>query len=238
MSLHRQISTNQGVFNNAMADATDGVLHVPADATEDFPEWLKKPQQTLAEPEIATQVMESGTDDLFGEREQELQANNPDLNAKTYALKRAFLIKADIVGSAPVNNVYVMLKEMADSIRGMEDGEDKEETIYLFNCINAIFKVGRKNDKVRTFAADLFTAQVNYYENKEKLEEVDLDIKLLTKLYDEQEKQQMLEKWEKTRQARKVAMETAAMEKAAKNKEEGKPPPTKKPNKRGSSSSS
>ena len=74
----------------------------------------------------------------------------------------------------------------------MPDGPGRSESVVMMNTILPMFRAARKNADLRKFLADLFTAQDKYYEVKEEKAALNLKISMLTKLYNEQERESML----------------------------------------------
>lgn len=221
-SAAEQMSIGDAAFAERLAEgqkaAADGEVQHPA-AGDEEPEWLSGPAPASLQPAPASTQMdydlggsEAGDDDRQLELLNEKYA---DLNSKTFRMKDLMTKKAGILNKAGPDP-YILMEGMHDTIDEMEEGEDKTESTAMYNAIYTIYESARKNEKLRDFCADLFSAQRDYYTDKAKKAALDGELKMITTLYDEQEEKVMMENLAKKRADRKAALEAKASEKAKK----------------------
>lgn len=173
---------------------------------------------TLMPAPEATQALDDFADDGADDRDLEhLKEKYADLNSKTFRIKEVLTQKAGLAGEDP----YDLMQTMHDTIAAMPDGVDKNNCVAMYNAVFAVYESARGNADLREFAADVFTAQRAYYNNKAKKAALTAELKMLNQLYDEQEEAQMMETLAKKRAARAAALQSKAEEKAAKRAEKG-----------------
>jgi len=164
---------------------------------------------------------DAGEDDRTLELLKEKYAT---LNAKTFRMKDLYAKKHELQMN-PIKDPYLIMSEMHDSVEDMDIGEDKTQAVQMFNLFHAIFEINRKNQATLEFAAELFTAQRDYYNRKKVKREIDAELAQLSELYDEQETEQTMNALYEKQRARKAILEakgTAKAEKKAAEKVEGK----------------
>lgn len=221
-SLYRQMSIGDTKFAERLAEgqkaAAEGDVQHPAGGDEDEPEWLSGANPASLQPAPASTQMDDTFSEASNDDDRQLELLNEkyaDLNSKTYRMKDLMTKKAGILNKAG-SDPYTLMEGMHDTIDGMEDGEDKTNDTAMYNAIYTIYESARKNKDLRDFCADLFSAQRDYYKDKEQSAAIDSELKMITKLYDEQEERVMMENLAKKREQRKAALETKASEKAKK----------------------
>jgi len=111
------------------------------------------------------------------------------LQQKAVELKNCWTRLTQISGGA---DPYELLSKMYNSIDSMPDGQDKNNSVSMMNTIMPTFRAARKNPDLRKFLADLYPAQDKYYEVKDEKLALNKKISMLTKLYNEQEKETVL----------------------------------------------
>jgi hypothetical protein len=111
------------------------------------------------------------------------------LQMKAVELKNCWTRLTQISGK---DDPYELLSKMYSSIDSMPDGQDKNNSVSMMNMIMPTFRVSRKNPDLRKFLADLYPAQDKYYEVKDEKLALNKKISMLTKLYNEQEKETLL----------------------------------------------
>jgi hypothetical protein len=200
------------------AAAAGDIAH-PADIEDE--EQAGGPAGGLMPAPQATQAMDDfGGDDGDDDRELELlREKYGDLNSKTFRIKELLTRKAGLAGEDP----FDLMQSMHDTIAAMPAGADKDNCVAMYNAVFAVYESARGNEKLREFAAGVFTAQLAYYNNKAKKAALNAELKMLNQLYDEQEEAQMMENLAKKRAARAAALQQKATEKAAKRAEKGEP---------------
>lgn len=124
------------------------------------------------------------------DRELELlKEKHASLQSKAITLREAWTRLTMISGGA---DPYELLNKMYNSIDSMPDGQDKNNSVSMMNTIMPTFRAARKNPDLRKFLADLYPAQDKYYEVKDEKLALNKKISMLTKLYNEQEKETLL----------------------------------------------
>ena len=184
------------------------------------------PAGGLMEAPVATQQEIDIGDDEDDDRALELlKEKYPTLNAKTYRMKD---LMAEMAEFEMTSDPYELMTTMHDTVEGMPDGEDKMQSVQVFNAVSAVFECARTNSGLRDFCAEVFNAQKQYCDTKARKFEVTTELKQLGKLYDDElymkamadlerkktERMAMLEKKGKVK-AEKAAAKAAATAKAA-----------------------
>jgi len=165
---------------------------------------------------VATQAgdVDLGDDEGDDDRALELlKEKYSTLNAKTYRMKDLMAEKHKMEDAG---DPYDLMNSMHDSVEGMTDGEDKMQSVQMFNTVAAVFESARHNEGLRVFCAELFTAQKAYYETKERMLEVTTEYKQLGKLYDEQMYAKAMEELERKKAEREAMLEKKGKAKAEK----------------------
>ena len=128
-----------------------------------------------------------------------LQDTYDTLNKKSYHLKDMTAEmcaldekKTEMTESGEVPlDMFLALANEVDTTYA-DGSEEKKDANKMMRVILALFKEARTNKELREWLVKFFTSTKNYYDIKEKRSELKQEIRILNKLYDEQEtKQQM-----------------------------------------------
>ena len=165
---------------------------------------------------VATQFAGEDEDDEDDPKAAELAEKHQSLNSKSFAMK-ALIERRAAIKEKP--DPHMLLLKMHDGIDAAEKGEEKTESIKMFNAVASIFESARKKEELRIFVADVFAAQKSYYKNKHEKQAIAADLRVLTKLYNDQEECQMLAQLAERRKGRMKAMAEKADAKAKKKEE-------------------
>ena len=221
-SLARQMSIGAANFAQNLAEgqqaAAEGDIRHPADGDDEEPEWLSGHNATFLQPVPAETQEDVISDDGNGDDDRKLELLNGqyvDLNSKTFRMKDLLTKKAGILNKAGADP-YELMTTMHDAIDGMQDGEEKANDCAMYNAVFTLYESARKNEQLLHFVSDVFGGLREKHDTKAEKLTIDTEYKMLTKLYDEQEEKQTLEKLAEKREARKAALEMKASEKAKK----------------------
>ena len=130
-------------------------------------------------------------------------------------MKELLTQKEHLTGDDPFDK----MEEMRAFVEKMPDGDDKAEYLLMYNQVAAIFTHARTNEGLRNMLADIFTAQRDYYKNKAEKVKLVREWKMLSKLHDEQEDEEIEKKKMERRAKREQEMLAKSKEKAEKRKE-------------------
>jgi len=221
-SLTRQMSIGDAEFAERLAEgqkaAADGDVQHPAEGDEDEPDWLSGHTHVGLNPVPACTQQEDTFSEEDNDDDRQLELLNEkygDLISKTFRMKELMTKKAGILNKAGPDP-YTLMTGMHDAIDGMEDGENKTSDTAVYNAISTLYDSARKNETLRDFLSDVFGGLREHYDTKEEKAAINRELKMITKLYDEQEERVMMENLAKKREARKAALEAKASEKAKK----------------------
>jgi hypothetical protein len=195
----------------------EGTIAAEAD-DDDMPEFLKGHEFGLKPAPVATQF--AGDEDDEGDeddaKEAEIKEKHKDLQSKTFAMK-ALLERRAAIKDTP--DPFMLLLEQHDKTMNTEEGERKKEEIHMYNAIVDLFEAARKNEDLRDFVTNLFTAQQSYYKNSHEKKIINSELRIIGKLYNEQEMEQTMAKLKATSEARMRALTEKADAKAKKKEE-------------------
>jgi len=213
-----------GAVQSTNTIATDDIIN--AKKNDEEPEWLQKPDPLVLMPAPDGTQLDEDADSNAGEDDralEHLKEKYGTLNAKTFRMKDLYTQKHEL-NINPIKDPYMIMSEMHDWVEDMDEGDEKLHSVQMFNLLHAVFEMNRKNQATLEFAADLFTAQREYYTRKKNKREVDTELVQLTQLYDEQEMQQTMNALYEKQKQRKAMLEakgTAKAEKKAADKADG-----------------
>ena len=172
------------------------------------------PAGGLMDAPVATQqeLVDLGDDDDDRTALDALTEKYPTLTAKTFRMREllAEKLKLDEAGDP-----FELITSMHDTVEGMPDGEDKLQSTQMFNAVAAVFESARKNEGLRVFSAELFSALKSYYETKEHKMAVTTEYNQLNKLYNEQEYEKMMADFDRKKAERASMLERKVAAKAA-----------------------
>jgi hypothetical protein len=200
------------------ADAGDELMHPAYGADEEEPDFLSGHEENLQPAPQETQMVDDdgGEDDRDDDRQLELVPEKfESLNAK-YCRIKDLMAKKQVHETKAGPDPYELMENMHDGIDAMEEGSAKKDSVKMYNAIFAIYESGRSNPDLLAFVADLFPAQRDYYKDKEEKRAINAELKMLTKLYDEQEMAVAMKQLEQKQKQRKAALQSKAAAKATK----------------------
>lgn len=169
-----------------------------AEARKQNPAMPAMPAQTQME-EDDLGGSDDGLDDGLADK---LSEAYPDLNRKSYRLKDLFGEQHKINERAGANP-FDLLEEKAAFIEALEEGEGKTNAIAMMNAIVPLFQACRDNAPTRKWMSELFGGLYDYYETKQKRAAIGEELKILQKLYNDQELEQEMERL-KAKQAQRL----------------------------------
>ena len=102
----------------------------------------------------------------------------------------------------------------------MPDTDDKIQQTAMFNTVVNLFDTCRYNDGMRNFLANLFANLKNYYDMKDLRSELDEEMQLLTKLYNEKEMQDAVKALAEKQAARAAALQLKGEASAVKKRDQ------------------
>ena len=199
------------------ASANDEMMHPAEGAEDDEPEWLHWHENKMQPAPQASQEMEEEYHvEAYDDRELVLlDEKYATLNAKTFRMKD-LMAKREMHELKAGQDPYELMSNMYETIEAMPEGEDKNDSIHVWNGIYTIFETGRKNANLRAFLADLFPAQRDFYLVQKEKREIADELRMLSKLYDEQELEQTMKALKEKQEKRKASIEAKAVAKAVK----------------------
>lgn len=195
-----QAEAREGDANNELEMEEDDRLE---DIRADFPNR----GELQPAPEM-TQAVGDDEDDTNNDEEvakEALKQNFPTLNGMTFRQKELWAKKHHLLMKAG-KDPYTLTVEMREAIERSE-GDDKQESIEMFNAIYAVFQSARGNAHLRNFIADLFHSQREYYQSKEEKRSIDLELRQMGELYDETEYEQAMQILKDKQAQRKLTLE-------------------------------
>ena len=145
---------------------------------------------------------------------EELKVKHPSLQSKACALKDAWARHTQISAADEDDTPYDLLGKMHSSINCMAEGDGKNESVVMMNVIMPLFRAARKNADLRKFISDLFAAQDRYYTVKLEKSKLNKKISMLTKLYNEQEKETLLANLQSVQEKRELDIKRKGQAKA------------------------
>jgi hypothetical protein len=197
------VAAEAGVLTPAVAGLKPIQVPTQADATQEEP------------------GMDDGLMDKLNESYPSQLAKNhrlKDLSGKMFTLEEK-------AGESP----FDVLNEMRMIVDEMPESDDKVHSAQIYNIVDILFAENRTNAYLRDFLARVFIAQQAYYDLKEEKAVVKEELKMLTKLYYDQQREQLLKDLEeKQRQAQEKierdgkARSVAAAKSKKKEEESGK----------------
>lgn len=185
-------------------------------ADDDDDEQDLEQRAGLVPAPVATQFADEDEDEEDDPKATELKEKHPSLNSKSFAMKALIERRAGIKDKP---DPYRHLLQMHDKVEAMPEGTEKKESIKTFNAVVSIFGAAREKEELRGFVADLFSAQESYYKNKRTRQAIAAELRILTKLYNDQEEEHMLAQLAERRKARMKQFTEKADAKAKKKEE-------------------
>ena len=216
--------------------AANGQVQDSDAAEEAMKEFLQQAEEKLAGNAMAAMPVMTQTDDYYGDEEDEghddktvtaLAETYVSKNAKSFRQKALFAEKYEM-DSQEAGNPFDMLMSMHEGIEQSEDNDQKQNDIKMFNTIVPIFESSRANPDLRMFMSDLFGGLQTYYNTKKRRKEIDEEMTILTKLYNEQEMKDAMEELQKKQAARLAAVASKGALAAEKKKADMVEPKTSK----------
>ena len=170
-------------------------------------------------PAMTQQEDLGGSDDgLDDGKVDKISELYPDLNRKSYRQKDLFAEK-HTMGERAGPQPFEMLEQKAEFIEAMEEGEGKTNSIYMMNAIVPLFQACREDKATRDWMASLFGGVKQYYDTKTRRAEIDEELTILAKLYNEQELEQEMKRLKDKQAARLAAVSAKGKAKADKQRE-------------------
>jgi len=150
--------------------------------------------------------------ELFHEKEP----RSKTMTGLACATKDAWAARHKITSNPVDNDWYAQLDGFESLVVSMpEDNAAKKETVLLFNSTVAHAIKGRESKLFREMQRDLYVKMCNYYDDKEQLAQIDEDLKILNKLYNEKEYENAIAKLQATQEARTKLLKEKGEKKAA-----------------------
>lgn len=148
--------------------------------------------QRLMSVPVATQddgdAEESVDDAAFDDRKAELGSLYSTLTAKTQFINKLMYEKGVLMDNFEViGTPFEILGNKRAEIAAMPDGEDKEESVKMYNTIAVLFAQCRQSPVLREFMSKMFKQTEDYYSLKTKRKAKDSDLQAMIELRDEQE---------------------------------------------------
>ena len=112
------------------------------------------------------------------------------LTAKTQFVNKLMYEKGCLMDSFEViGTPFEILGNKRAEIAAMPDGEDKEDSVKMYNTIAVLFAQCRQSPELREFMSRMFkqTEDYMYYSFKTKRKAMDSDLQAMIDLRDEQE---------------------------------------------------
>ena len=225
MELTRQASIGTAAFAEqlkigqelaASGAATNTADLADAEQQERIEEAEARAGMQLPAMPAMTQQEEPGSDDGFDDGlVDKISEAHLTLNAKSFRQKDRFAEKYKMderAGPQP----FDMLEEMGARIEAMDDGEQKTNDVAMMNAIVPLFQACRENENLRDWIANLFGGLKDDYETKHRRAAIDEELKILAKLYNEQELEQEMERLKAKQAARLAAVSAKGKAKADK----------------------
>ena len=217
-------------LREALSDAESGELNDAADIAyaEEQKAWLGDAYNklyALRPTPMQTQedYVEEGDKDDDKDDDRELTKLEQDHQTKSSISYEQKNICAEMYEMDKKNIVNPIDKivTLRENIDGMPDGEQKKSDIVMFNTIVTMFEETRLNAGLRAMIADLFSAQDEYYRVKGRRKVLEEKNKLLTKIYNQREKADVLADLERKQAAREEAMKNKGAQYADKKRIKG-----------------
>ena len=148
--------------------------------------------QRLMSAPVATQddgdAEEPVDDAAFDDRKAELGSMYPTLTSKTQCInKLMYEIGYMYDNLHVVGTPFEILANKRAMIAAMPEGEDKEESIKMYNTIAVLFAQCRQSPELREFMSRMFKQTEDYYSLKTKRSTMNAELEMLIQLRDEQE---------------------------------------------------
>ena len=148
--------------------------------------------QRLMSAPVATQddgdVEEPVDDAAFDDRKAELGSMHSTLTAKTQFVNKLMYEKGCLMDSFEViGTPFEILGNKRAEIAAMPDGEDKEDSVKIYNTIAVLFAQCRQSPELREFMSRMFKQTEDYYSLKTKRKAMNSDLQAMIELRDEQE---------------------------------------------------
>ena len=206
--------------------AANGQIQESDAAVEAMQEFLQEAEEKVAGNALAAMPVMTQADDNYGDEEDEshddkketaLAESYASKNAKSFRQKALFAERYEM-DNQEAGNPFDMLMSMHEGIEQSEDNDQKQNDIKMFNTIVPIFEASRANPDLRMFMSDLFGGLQTYYNTKKRRKEIDEEMTILTKLYNEQEMKDAMEELQKKQAARLAAVASKGASIAEKKK--------------------
>ena len=166
----------------------------------------------LPQPSADVSINQNQIDDA---KETALKESYPDKNRLSYAMKNHYAEMHKInLEMEQAMDPFVMMGDMSYAIMQKPDDENKRKDLSVLNTIVALFNAARENPDLRNFVADLFGAQKTYYDNKLRRAEINEELTILHKLYNEKELEDAVQAVKDRQAAREAAGTVQAKGKA------------------------
>ena len=107
-----------------------------------------------------------------------------------------------------------------ENAKSAPDTDDKTQQTAMFNTVVNLFDTCRYNEGMRNFLANLFANLKNYYDMKDLRSELDEEMQLLTKLYNEKEMQDAVKALAEKQAARAAALQLKGEASAVKKRDQ------------------
>ena len=148
--------------------------------------------QRLMSAPVATQddgdAEEPVDDAAFDDRKAELGSMHSTLTAKTQFVNKLMYEKGCLMDSFEViGTPFEILGNKRAEIAAMPDGEDKEDSVKMYNTIAVLFAQCRQSPELRDFMSRMFKQTEDYYSLKTKRSTMNAELEMLIQLRNEQE---------------------------------------------------
>ena len=148
--------------------------------------------QRLMSAPVATQddgdAEETVDDAAFDDRKEELASMHPTLTSKTQFLNKGFMERCALMdGFDVIGTPFEILANKRAMIAAMPEGEDKEESVKMYNTIAVLFAQCRQSPELRDFMSRMFKQTEDYYSLKTKRKAMNSDLQAMIELRDEHE---------------------------------------------------
>ena len=148
--------------------------------------------QRLMSAPVATQddgdAEEPVDDAAFDDRKAELGSMHSTLTAKTQFVNKLMYEKGCLMDSFEViGTPFEILGNKRAEIAAMPDGDDKAESVKMYNTIAVLFAQCRQSPELRDFMSRMFKQTEDYYSLKTKRKAMNSDLQAMIELRDEQE---------------------------------------------------
>ena len=178
-------------------DYEDDLLEDGLAATSVAPVLLPTPEATQEPDGFTFGQAGAGNDEDDRKDEQkreELTSMHPTLTSMTRKISGLYEEQAKQEAEHEDANPFLVLKEKHDIVSKLGDGDDKNDSIKMFNSVATLFSAARRNPVLREFLADLFNKTGIYYSLRERKQKTAHELSLMLELRREAERENFVKK--------------------------------------------